>query len=621
MSFMTATAVITAIDRASGVFARVANSARTASGRYAAAAGSFAAAGHKMHGALAMAAPTALGIGTFGHDQYEWDRAIHQYQAIAELSPTAFAGVNAAIMSISNAVGVNKMELLEAAKGWQELGNSPESFIKNAEVAARTSRITGVTVAEQMKESSALMRAWGNSMGDAAMFKHYEEVYLVASKGMKGGAHAFGEAMQSWAPVAAGLGLTFEEASAFVQTLGGQFEPSAISNALKTSFLRLANPVPKAEAFLRSQNIDRGKLFNYDPAAVGDADALINMLKGSGSFSVTHDVENMIRQDLANVDLSKGAAQITDKLNEDLAHAFGGKHMSAQDRKILQASILQHMSSAARGLNPAEFFKVFGPLSKNLAFMSAVFGKEHAAKIMDLLKQWEHFSHNFETIMQRSSGALERKWSIFGEGFAMQWDRAKASIDNFMNSIGGSGIKGDLTGVFDHIAGFFEASQAANPEVLRLTFWGVAGLAALAPSLYVISGIATGLTTLAAIAASPITLTLVGGYLLYEAVQNWDALKNAALHPIDFVIKEWHEIKSLTDEGPKTQFQHPSLNLIPGELMRLNAQHARGTADVNVNNRITVDVNGPGTVTRHTGNGASVSVPLKTGRSMPDTGH
>src|SRR5262245_2905164 len=133
MSMMSATAVITAIDRASPIFARVAGAARSASGRYAAAAGAVSAAGHKMHGALSLAAPTGIGIGMFGFDQYAWDRAVHQYRAVGDMSESAFGLVESKIMAVSNALAVNKMELLDAAKGWQQLGNSPESFIKNIE--------------------------------------------------------------------------------------------------------------------------------------------------------------------------------------------------------------------------------------------------------------------------------------------------------------------------------------------------------------------------------------------------------------------------------------------------------------------------------------------------------
>lgn len=456
-------------------------------------------------GALSIAMPGALAVSSFGHNQYEWDKALHQFRAISEASEDTMSRLQEKIRTTSNEVGVMPMELLEAARGWQELGNSPETFIKNVGVAARTSRITGIEVQEQMKESSALMRAWGHSMDEADVFKHYEEVYLVASKGMKGGAPAFGEAMKSWAPVAAGLGLTMEEASAFVQTLGGQFEASEIGNALKTSFMRLANPVPKSEAMLRAQGIDPAQVFRYDAQKVGDADALIGALRGTGSFNITPDVERLIRGELENVDLSKGANPLKDKLNASLADALGGKKMSAQDRKILQAAILNHFAAAAIGLDPAAFFKVFGPLSKNVAFMSQVFGKEHAAKMMDLLKQWEHYNENLQNIIDHAPGALERKWSIFGEGFAREWDRVAAAWDNLMKSVGAAGVTSDMIGLFQALQGILVTLQTANPQFVRFGFWLTAAAAAL-PMLGVYAWAArAGFAALAAMATALIS--------------------------------------------------------------------------------------------------------------------
>jgi len=659
MSVMQATAIISARDLASGVFARVAANARAASGRYAAATGAFAAASHKMHGALSLAVPTAVGIGAFGHDQYEWDRAVHQYRAIAELAPDAFAKVEAAILQTSNAIGVNKMELLEAAKGWQELGNSPASFIKNAEVAAWTSRVTGLTISEQMKESSAMLRAFGADLNDPKQFQHFEEVYLVASKGMRDGGHAFGEAMRSWAPVAAGLNLSFEQAAAFAQTLGGQFDPSSIGNALKTGMMRLSAPVPKSKAMLAAAGIDPTNFAHFDESKLRDGNALVKALNGTGSFSVGPQMARMIQAELANADLSQGIDPVMERLNTQLVKGFGGKRVSAQDRKILQASLLNFFSGAMTGVDPKKFFEAFAPLSKNVAFMAQVFGKEHAAKFMDLLKQGEHYGKNLEWIIEHAPGALERKKSIFGEGFAFQWDRAAKSIDNFMNSIGGSGIRGDMEGVFKSIADMFVSAQKTNPETLRAAFWGIASVAALAPAAYTINGILAGLSLMKKF--SPIVISIAGGYLLYEVWKNWDKLSKAPdkiSFVVDLVLNDmlpaW--AKNLIENGAETlnrgalesqyanqyyggrwaRFKHWSSGAFqdtngsaawgggdarsPLKLLDMHAQQVNVTGSAEVRSKVdlSVKVDG-GTVTKQATTGGRAEVPLKTGRSMSDT--
>lgn len=672
MSVMTATAVITAIDRASGVFGRVATAARAASGRYSTAAGAFAAAGHKMHGALALAAPTGLGLGMFGFDQYEYDRLSHQYRAIAELTTDQFQKVQDKITEVSNNFGLNKTELLDAAKGWQELGNSPESFIKNVEIASQVARIAGISINEQMKETSAMMRAFGHSLDDDAMYKHFEEVYQVASKGMKGGAHAFGEAMQAWAPVAAGLGMTFEQASAFAQTLGGQFDPSAIGNALKTGMMRLAAPVPKSKAMLQAQGIDPMDFGQFNEAKLRDAGALIGALKGTGSFTITPAIEQMIARELAAADLSQGIDPLAEKLNEKLAAGLGGKKMSAQDRKILSAALLNHMSAAMESLDPKKFFEVFGPLSKNVAFMAQVFGKEHAAKFMDLLKQGEHWLHNYDTIMTKSDGAVERRWKIFFEGFFANWDRFKSAVDNFMNSIGGSGIKNDLANMFGGLAEAFRELQQVDPTILRTAFWGIAGLAALAPVGFMLSGIATSLGMIG-LAAQGVVAVIGGGalaaslgalgsaaliagiaavaYAAWDLYQNWEKVKQVFADPVnvDIIWPDMPEWMKLVREGTKWAMDpwketreggESGLEAGRKQFMGDNAPDKQGgesgkwpsLLELGTNLQLsgavsgkmaldaTIKVEGPGTVVNKTTSGGDIKGTLNTGKSMPDTG-
>lgn len=147
----------------------------------------------------------------------------------------------------------------------------------------------------------------------------------------------------------------------------------------------------------------------------------------------------MIQSELANADLSQGIDPVMERLNTQLVKGSGGKELSAQDRKILQASLLNFFGAAMTGLDPKKFFDTFEPLSKVSRSWRKCSAKYSAAKFMDLLKQAEHFSENFDRIVEHAPGALDRKWSIFGEGFAFEWQRASAAVDNFMNSIGGSG--------------------------------------------------------------------------------------------------------------------------------------------------------------------------------------
>jgi hypothetical protein len=330
--------------------------------------------------------------------------------------------------------------------------------------------------------------------------------------------------------------------------------------------------------------------------------------------------------------------------------------MSAQDRKILQATLLNFFSSGMQGVDPEKFFKAFH--GKSLAFMAQVFGKEHAAKFMDLLKQWEHFQHNLDNIREHSDGALDRKWSIFGEGFAFEWQRASAAVDNFMNSIGGSGIREDMAGLFRSIADMFDSAQKVDPETLRAGFWGIASVAAIAPAGYAINGILAGLKLIRKF--SPVVISIAGAYLLYDVWKNWDKLqksKDRISFTVDLVLNDmlpsW--AKNLIETGANQANQGAFDNQLqnrthggrlqrfedwmagksheetfspfggggaksPLQLLDLHAQQINVTGSAEIRNKVdlSVKVDG-GTVTKQQTLDGRAEVPLNTGRSMSDT--
>jgi hypothetical protein len=188
-------------------------------------------------------------------------------------------------------------------------------------------------------------------------------------------------------------------------------------------------------------------------------------------------------------------------------------------------------------------------------------------------------------------------------------------------------------------------------------FWGIAGLAALAPAGYVISGIAASLTTIAAVASSPIVIAVAGATALYEAYEHWDKLKQLASDAIKFTVDvawphlpDWlqHLFTGLKPTGhatgrgynagvkgtdwydpePVPYVQRPSRGrgyagtmLPPLSLLDLKQQtlSVSGQAVVDVRNQLTVKVEGPGEVTNQTANGARATVPLNTGKGMSDT--
>lgn len=228
-----------------------------------------------------------------------------------------------------------------------------------------------------------------------------------------------------------------------------------------------------------------------------------------------------------------------------------------------------------------------------------------------------------------------------------------------MNSIGGSGIRGDMEGVFKSIADMFDSAQKTNPETLRAGFWGIAGVAALAPAAYTINGILAGLSLIKKI--GPVAITIAGAYLLYDVWQNWDKLqksKDRISFVVDLVLNDmmpsWaknlilkgaenlnqgafdNQLQIRTHGGVWQRFQdfidgksHEERfspfggggAKTPLQLLDLHAQqiNVTGSAEVRTKLEATIKVDGNGQVTKQSTTDGRAEVPLNTGRSMSDT--
>jgi hypothetical protein len=207
----------------------------------------------------------------------------------------------------------------------------------------------------------------------------------------------------------------------------------------------------------------------------------------------------------------------------------------------------------------------------------------------------------------------------------------------------------------------FDSAQKIDPETLRGLFYVFAGVAALAPLGYIISGIASSLSLLAAIAGSPIVITIAGAYLLYDVWKNWDKLQKAPdkiSFVIDLVLNDmlpaWaknlivkgaenlnqgafdNQLQIRTHGGVLARFQDWMAGKsheerfspfggggakTPLQLLDLHAQqiNVTGSAEVRTKLEATIKVDGNGQVTKQSTTDGRAEVPLNTGRSMSDT--
>lgn len=598
-----------------------------------------------------LAAVASGGMFAFAiQDQVALDRLSKQTQAIVEMSDEQWAKARRTMGELGTELGKSPEEMMKGAKAWLELGNSVESYIENVKIAGKTSRITGISIGEQMAETSAIMRAFGVKPEDHEKFREFERTYLVGSKGMLHGAHAYGQAMKNFAPIAKSLGMDVNEASSFVQALGGQFHAEEIGNAFKMGFARLMAPTPKAVSNMRGVGIDPLQVWGFSPEAIaGSGRAFAERLRGAGMV-VRPELEKSLSTLFETTDTSKGGKLLTDKLQETLAQAYGqigrgGKAtMTGDTSRLLAAVIAQHLGSLKGKLNIEQFFTLLGQHADNVPLIKELFGGHHIAKFQDLLRQGEHVfeqmrkNKGFADSIVDGKDVVDRRAAIAMKGLAFEYDRMSTSWKRLVTVLSGGeaddqgsfrGLAKVYESIADSIAKVTKSISETDPKQIEsigkaLIYMGTAA-ASIAALGVAMAGVARAVTVIGG--AAP---WLLGGTLAYTA---WDKhQKSAAMIAADNALLG----AETTPAGRQAALQKLLKERTPGGLAPLLLKGLRaigidiGTPDFSLGNmfdlgprksaarvegEITIKVEGPGKIT----DAKATGIALNTGQSMPDT--
>lgn len=529
-----ARAVISATDNASGVFRSIGAAGEAAFRRLSQAGGvvtnlrgNLSAMQHKLHStqALSMAMPSALSVGSLGHNQYEWDRATTQFKAISEVAPDTYRAIESEVLRVSNAFGINKLELLDAAKGWVEIGGKAEAVVPVLEGVAKSAKIAGVGIKETLVETRGLLMAFGMDTNNAENILDMENFFLVASKMVKGGGHALTEAMKNAAPVAGGMAhMTKERTAAWLSTMiDGNFAPGEAGNAIKTGLMRLYAPSKDTMLEMRAAGIDREKLFTTDAAKVKNWQSLAERMRAQG-MNVSAGVEKVLKAELGGYDGKRSFNQVSDRLMKGLGSTLGLKKGDAQNRRLVQKMIDQHMANSFDQINEDELFKLRN--APKQAFIK-IFGKEHGAKWWELVQNAVKARQREAEIEHQKVDAITRKSAIYFQGFAAEWDKVKTSWDNMLASTGGGQINKDLASLFRGVSSFFRDLHRTDPETVRALFYAGSAFASLPVAAVFLGSLAVVIGALTSPAILAVGAISALGVAFYAAYKNWEDLKAA----------------------------------------------------------------------------------------------
>ena len=476
----------------------------------------------------------AMGLAHVTHQLVEYDRKARQVQALNVMSAREWSQHQARFNAITDEFGIHPEKVLHAAEAYQQLVGSMKGFDQISRVAAKTSRITGTEMKDQVKEVNALARSFKLDATSKHDIERIERSYLVAAKGMMGGAHAFGAAMKSFAPVASMLGMDFETASAFVQTLGGQFEGGEIGTALKTTMLRVAAPKDPALKAMSAQGLSPLDYMVIDPKKLegkAPGEALRRALAAGGFDPKGKGLDHLFK----GLDMTsfEGRREFHKRYLETMSRpdyfgkggkgkgkGKGGNKFEGTDRAQLMEIERQWLAGLGGKIDPNKMLSVLSKHKDNTWLMNRIWGSEHIAKGMDLLYQASHYAERLDHIRRASAGqlwfhrkgsgtitraadiegadAIDARYKIVGawKSISYQYDRMMGNMAAFWNVMSNKGTGGVLTTAFREAGNMFRSLQYVDPKVVQGVTAGLIGLAALPVGVFAAGAIASSVKSL-----------------------------------------------------------------------------------------------------------------------------
>lgn len=570
MTALTATAVITAVDRASSVFARVGASAKALSGRLAATTGGVAQFGTAA--ALNVGMPAALVGSIAARAEYEVDRNSRLMQSAGELTAQQRKMLVASAYETSVATGTAANEIVQAQRELIQGGFDPETAAQSSTLLAKVAKSNGMEMASVAEDAINVSNALGLAMDTtehrvASMKKSMEFMSVVPSLSTESW-EGLRTSLKYAAPVANALKISMVDLGAALSILADSgFKGEEGGTALRTALLRMVAPTRKARLELRAAGIDLKDMYKVDNAKLGNMGGLTERLLGAG-LGDRKTIEGTLSKfkDPSKFD---GIYEYNDEMMKELSAALGIDKGDAESRGILQTTITQHMFGAVEDFDMEKFF---GAISKlGTQGMKELFGTQRISQAEALRKKVNEimqlptgerisrFRQLREEFLLLMPGSVDRRYEAIDDGYSQSIDKIGTALGNIRHQIFSSGFGDDLVRVFDRLSSSVNQLAQTDPTKLQAIGWGLTAIAATPALAFVTSQVGGLARALLGIQASEgVLATLMTGaglkkgllrggavglamYGAYEAYENWDRIKATIENPMQVSIL-WPEL-------------------------------------------------------------------------------
>lgn len=533
---LTTKAVIEAVDKLTGPLKGMGNQinafALTTQKRLDSLSGSYAKIGASFSKLPLAGGMLGAGFALHGvvDEMMNFDKKLRQVGAVNLMTRGQMAGLQGTIAEITDKTGVLPEKVLEAAEAYQQLNTTMEGFNEVAKIAAKTSVITGSDMAHQITAINAAGKIWNIDMKSAAGVAEVENTFLIAAKGMRGGMHAFEEALKTAGPMARTMGWTLSETAGVIQSLGGQFEAGEIGTAIKTGLARVLAPSNKTALQMAIAGFDPLTYLGFNKDKVAGLGEKLSAGLHQGGFSHTPSADTL--QKLAGgFDLSKHEGREAFRL----AYMSSLGKLKGEDRKIASATFSQALATLSGDrADPVQFLREMSRHLDDKQALISIFGKDHIAKWLDILRNThveeriEHikelkdraqFRHVAGTGTVQRRNAIDQRWEMLEDAPSTQYGRMIGNIQNIWNNVSERGVGASLAAMFKEAASFARYLQGVDAARINAIFKGLTLAAAIPAGVFAFRALGGALAALGGVGLG--VVSMFGNLARASAVLPW----------------------------------------------------------------------------------------------------
>lgn len=533
MSVMTATAVITAVDRASAVFARVGAAARAAGGRFGAAAAGVSRFGDAA--LMNLGLPAAMAGAVAARGEFEVDRVARQMQAVGELTERQRDMLTDKAFDASLVVGEKAQDLIRAQKELIQGGLDADTVGQITTDIAKVAKTNEMQIADVAEMGINAARALGMEFDTTAQkvesIKKALSFMSVVPSASTESVEGLRESLKYSAPIAGMLKIELEELGAALSILADSgFKGEEGGTAFRTILLRGIAPTKQLAQAYRAAGIELNELYKLDEAKINDNKALRERILGAGIGGNQKVIDRALKK-AGGLEKYDGLYQYQDALMERLSDALDIGPGDAQNKGILKKVIDQHIFTAMDGFDLEKFMNAIGRLPDS--DFAKVAGIQRAAQAAALQKNIKRLQPLFDQFRERMPGAIDRMFEPLDDGFAISLERISAALSKVRHAIFDSGFGKGIADVFHDMAAGIETLSRTSPGVLNAVGAGLVALVAAPAAGAVIWGISTSLGALAAVMSSPVWATLLAAGGIAALFGDWSSWTNGGMQITD----------------------------------------------------------------------------------------